>query len=120
MPNPFELLEKNVTAVTLATFGFTASWEVSDGSGSFSASVHFGNPSHLVKLSGGRFKADYSPDKTYMEYYLDSFPNLKKRVDSGLAETIEVEGKGRFYVMKVDKESDGDTFIALLQPISET
>jgi len=111
--NPFDALKGNVHRTITNFFGYDAVW-VSGASGeTYTARVGFKDPSEKEYLAG---LEDFDTEKPYMDYFVSSFPGLKTSVDAGNPEYVEVIGKGYYVVLKVTTKSDGDTYIATMQP----
>jgi hypothetical protein len=103
---------KSVTHHAVTTvMGVTAYYTPSGSSIQQSARVLYNDPTTVEKLG----EIEYSPNNFFVEYLAPSFPELKGKVDSGANEFITVKG-AEYYVQKVKKMFDGDTFIAILEP----
>lgn len=112
----FDDIQKTAFDVTRAVFGFSASWDPSDGSPSFTGMVNLQNPSELAQLSG----VFYDPSSWEMEYYEGDFKGLFEIVRSKASiETITVNDQ-LFQVKSISKIHDGKTFKAELQPLIDT
>jgi hypothetical protein len=114
--NPFDLLESTLFDVVTATMGYDATWLPSVGGlPVLSGRVLFGSPSqgHKIVLQD----VDYLPEKWYMEYKRGVFDGLKEAVDANRDEMVNINGNS-FYIRQITTKYDGDTFVALLQPVS--
>lgn len=111
--NIFDSLKKTTHNTITRTFGYDAVWTSSESLTTYSARVGFKDPSEKEYLAG---LDDFDSEKPYIDYFVTDFPGLKLSVDSGNAEYIEVIGKGYYVVTKIVTKSDGDTYIATMQP----
>ncbi len=112
--SPFQALQDSVFAITTDIMGFAAEWTPTAGGETYTARVHFKNPTKEARLSGIVF----DPDAWQCEYKFGDFPGLKELVDTrGPAEIIEIDGS-EYNVVAVATDWDGKTYIAYLKPVS--
>lgn len=110
--SPFDALSRTVFNTTVNVMGYTATWTPAGGGETYTAKVHFNNPTEMVQRVG----IEYNPDAWQMEYYLDDFPGLKDLADGrGSLEVVTVADQ-EWYVKTVIKKYDGKTYIAELKP----
>jgi len=113
--NIFDSLKRQVFDVVTQQMGYDATWTSSEsGSLELKARIGFKDPSEKQELSG---IDSWNPDEPFMEYRKDFFEGLKQRVDSGNAEFVDIDTKGRFAVVSVPTIYDGDTFVARLRKV---
>lgn len=111
--NIFDALKKRTHNTITRFFGYDAIWVASASGITYTARVGFKDPSEKEYLAG---LEDFNSERPYMDYFVTDFPGLKLSVDSGKNEYIEVIGKGYFVVSKITTKSDGDTYIATMEP----
>lgn len=113
--NIFDSVKRKAFDVVTHTMGYNATWTSSEpGSLELKARVGFKDPSEKQELSG---IDSWNPEEPFMDYRIDFFEGLKTRVDSGQAEFVDIDTKGRFAVVEVHTKYDGDTYIARLRKI---
>lgn len=116
--SPFDLLESTMFDVVTSQMGYDASWTPSTGLPVLTGRVLFGSPSNKHKIIlGDAIGAEYLPEKWFMEYKKGVFDGLKQLVDDNNDETVVINGT-QFFVRQVATKYDGDTYVALLAPIT--
>lgn len=111
MGNLFDSLRDSTFDVTLATFGYDASWTTSaDDEITHTARVHFKDPNGESKLSG----VEYAPLSPFMEYRFPSMPGLYESVRLGNGEAVTIDGTN-YNVVSVERMVDGKTYKAYLE-----
>lgn len=115
MTSPFDGLQKAVFDATSNLFGYSASWTPANGGDLLTAKVHFKNPTEEVRLAG----VQWSADEWTMEYFEEDFTGLKSAVDKRNSKEKVTIGDSDFWVRKIEKNFDGKTYVASLQPVDE-
>ena len=122
--NPFDALKRNIVNIVEATMGFDVSWTPSTGGTAKTGKALYNAPSR--KVEGWKYrdeygKINYDPTQHHLEFKVNLFDGLREACDSGETETISIVFSDslttNFRVMKVHKLWDGDTFIAVIDPI---
>ena len=113
MASMFDLYQKTVFATAEAVFGTLAVWTSSLGGPAVEGKVLLNNPTEKMSVAG----VDYDPTIWRIEFYPDQFPGLKDLVDTrATTEQMSIDGQD-FYIAQIDTKFDGNTFIAILNPI---
>lgn len=114
MANLFDGLRDSAYDVTLATFGYDASWTPIETpeADPFIARVHYKDPNDKENLGG----VEYTPLSPFMEYRSPSFPGLYESARSNSGEVVIVDGR-EYSVRSVERKFDGKTYMAILEPI---
>ena len=108
---PFDAMSKNVFQATVAVMGYTAIWTPAGGGSTYTAQVHFNNPTSALE----KFGIEFNPDEWRVEYYAEDFPGLKDLADErGSNEVLNVAGVN-WHVRTVVKKWDGKTYVVDLQ-----
>jgi hypothetical protein len=115
MPNPFDSLADGVWSVVERTMGYDAQWTPSNGSGTQSARVLFGEPTMEEKL--GEHGDSYNPRVFFMEYWDDAFVGLFEAVREGAVEYVTVNNR-EFFVRHVNRKFDGRNYRARIEEIT--
>ncbi len=107
----FDALAEQTFAHVSNLMGEPAVWLASNR---VSGRVLYKDPTEPVQI-GDAERYEYRPNDITIEYYLDTFVGLKKAVDSGERQFIEVRGR-RFFVVDITTKFDGGTYVAQLAP----
>lgn len=116
MGNLFDSLRDSAFDVTLATFGYDASWTPSNApSTPITARVHFKDPNDKHDAGG----MEYMPLSPFIEYRFPSFLGLYElvRANNG-REYITIDGN-TYEVSTVDRQADGKTYKAMLKLLDD-
>jgi hypothetical protein len=116
MGNLFDGIRDSAFDVTLATFGYDASWipVATPEADPFTARVHYKDPNEKESLGG----VEYTPLSPFMEYRSPSFPGLYESARNNNGEIVTVNG-AQYTVRSVERKFDGKTYMAILEPIEE-
>lgn len=128
--NVFDGLKATVFRTTTSVMGYECSWLPSSGSPAepLTARVHYKAPAvemELTELGSGVNQMGFMPPTHTIEYFIGSLPGLIESVRGGGNEYITITQPnsdveiGKFQVNEINPIADGDTFKALLVPVSE-
>jgi hypothetical protein len=115
MANIFDGLSDTAFDVTLATFGYDASWVPSaePEATPLTARVHFKDPSQTEELRG----VDFAPLSPFIEYRKPSFPGLYEAIrEQNGGEVITVNGNA-YNARHIEATHDGRVFKVYLEPL---
>lgn len=109
----FDGLAKQVFTVVTDVMGVNAVWHSSSGA-EISGTVLFKNPTEAMQI-GDAERYEYRPNRATAEFYADTFPGLKKTVDSGNDEYLIIAGQ-TYFIAEITTKVDGKTMVAHLEP----
>lgn len=116
MSGVFDDLAGQAFAIVAGVMGTGAVWRSSNGTET-PGMILFKNPTEAVQI-GDTERYEYRPNRATAEFYADTFPELKKAVDSGKDEYLIVDGQ-TYFINEITTKVDGKTMIAHLEPENE-
>lgn len=111
MGSRFDNMQRGAVEKVNNLFGFPAVWNPASSSPQQTATILFEDPTRLMELGG---LSEYNPNAVLMEYKNGDFIGLRESANSGVNETVTVDGVP-YYVRQVDLKYDGKTYIAILE-----
>ncbi len=109
----FDGLAGQVFSVVASVMGTRVVWRSSTGTET-PGMVLFKNPTEAIQI-GDTERYEYRPNRATAEFYADTFPELKKAVDSGKDEYLIVDGQ-TYFITEITTKVDGRTMVAHLEP----
>lgn len=106
----FDDLKAVTHDVVTNVMGVTAYFTPSAGGPEQQNDVLYNDPTTVEKLGD----IEYMPTNYFAEYRAPFFPELEPSVKAGGNEFLKIKGVD-YYVQKVKRMFDGDTFIAILE-----
>jgi hypothetical protein len=113
----FDAIQKTVFNICSKTFGNTASWTPLNSNIAQFATVLYKDPTKKLNFQ----EHDYNVERHVMEYKIGDFPGLKESADKNENNVVTIKTDDNiilsFNVGSIDKEFDGKTFVAHLNPV---
>lgn len=108
----FDNIQKATIRTTQTLFGDVALWKPSTGGLELKAKVLYNENNEPNSIGDNKF--EYRPYMYSFEYYLGTFINLKRNVDSGEVETVSIKNKV-LNVREIISKFDGKIFVAFCE-----
>lgn len=109
--NIFDTMRDAAFDVVGNTMGYTCTWAPFDGGETQTATVLYKDQTEQKTVNG----MEFNPLRFTMEWRKPFLEGLKDSVDINTVETITIDGKGTFYVRRVETLFDGNNFKAYLE-----
>lgn len=112
----FDDMKATAFSIVLDVMGESAVWEQSFG-GEKEGRILFKYPTQQTQIAGTDVD-EYPPVTPTAEWYKDTFIKLKELSDLQCYEYLRIR-ENRYLVTKVETKTDGDTYIANLDLVTE-